>query len=286
LRLLAIAVGLLLAALALMIASGYVLSAPARRPIARPPSDITAEDVTFLSDSGSELHGWLTRAQPSEGVIILLHGVHADRSSQIDRLRFFVHAGYSVLAFDFQAHGESQGRRITFGHLEALDVVAAVNFSRRVFPGEPIGLVGQSLGGAAILLAPQPLLVDAIVLESVYPDIEHALRDRFRVYLGRAGDLLTPLYLALMPFVINVHASELRPIDHIAAVRAPLLILAGTADDRTTIDEARDLFSQAREPKGFWAVDGAGHVNLFNSARADYERHVLPFFAKHLRTYQ
>jgi fermentation-respiration switch protein FrsA (DUF1100 family) len=216
-------------------------------------------------------------------VIILLHGVRADRSSQIDRLRFFVHAGYTVITFDFQAHGESQGRQITFGHLEALDVVAAVNFSRRAFPGEPIGLVGQSLGGAAVLLAPQPLPVDAIVLESVYPDIEHALRDRFRVYLGRVGTLLTPLYLALMPFIINLRASDLRPIDHIGSVRVPLLILAGTADDRTTIDEARDLFSQAREPKEFWSVDGAGHVDLFNYGRANYEQHVLPFFAQYLR---
>ena len=279
----AIAIALVTAGLGVVVASGYTLSAPAQRAIGPPPADIRAESVAFTSESGSLLHGWVTRGRPGEGVIILLHGVHADRTSQINRLRFFVRAGYTVLTFDFQAHGESQGRLITFGHIEALDAVAAVNFARQAFPGEAIGVVGQSLGGAAVLLAPQPLPVDAIVLESVYPDIENALRDRFRVYLGRTGDLLTPLYLALMPAVIGVRPSELRPIDHIAAVRAPILMLAGTDDDRTTIAEARDLFSHAPEPKEFWAVDGAGHVDLFHYAPADYERHVLPFLAKYPR---
>ena len=34
--------------------------------------------------------------------------------------------GYGLLLFDFRAHGESEGERITFGHLESLDARAAV----------------------------------------------------------------------------------------------------------------------------------------------------------------
>ena len=42
--------------------------------------------------------------------------------------------GFSVLLFDFQSHGESPGRGIMFGWLEALDAAAAVAFVRTRLP--------------------------------------------------------------------------------------------------------------------------------------------------------
>lgn len=50
-------------------------------------------------------------------------------------------------------------------------------------PGEKIGAIGQSLGGAAALLCPRPLQVDALVIEAVYPDIDGA-----RELFARARD--------------------------------------------------------------------------------------------------
>jgi fermentation-respiration switch protein FrsA (DUF1100 family) len=277
------AITLGLSGLGLIIASVYVLSAPVQRVVGAPPADITAEEVEFPSLSGSILHGWVARGTPGQGVVILLHGVYADRRSQLNRVRLLQHTGYTVLSFDFQSHGESVGQRITFGRLESLDAMAAIDYAKRHFPGERVGAIGESLGGAALVLAPQPLPVDAMVLESVYPDIDHALCDRFTHYLGRAGCLLTPIYTALMPLVIGVHESELRPIDHIGSIASPLLILSGTADTRTTIAEAKDIYAHAPEPKEFWAVEGADHVDLMDYAPDDYERHVMPFLAKYLR---
>jgi pimeloyl-ACP methyl ester carboxylesterase len=71
--------------------------------------------------------------------------------------------GFAVLLFDFQAHGESPGRRITFGHLEAMDAAAALDFLEQRLPRERVGAIGASLGGAAAVLADPPLRVDALV---------------------------------------------------------------------------------------------------------------------------
>ena len=60
-------------------------------------------------------------------------------------------------------------------------------------PGEKIGAIGSSLGGAAALLGPHPLPVDALVLESVYPDIGAATGNRIRAVLGwPIGALVAP----------------------------------------------------------------------------------------------
>src|SRR5439155_11809470 len=86
--------------------------------------------------------------------------------------------GFSVLLFDFQAHGESTGARITFGHREGQDAAAAIAYMRARLAGERVGAIGSSLGGAAALLAPKPLEIDALVLESVYSDIRSATENR------------------------------------------------------------------------------------------------------------
>ena len=215
---------------------------------------------------------------------MLMHGVWENRLRMAQRARVLHEHGFAALLFDLQAHGESPGQRITFGRLEGLDATAAVRFVRRRLPGERVGVIGVSLGGAAAVLSPKPLLVDALVLESVYPSIDAALANRLRAGLGpAAGPLLTPLlaplFKLLPPPVLGVTPGELRPIDRIGEVGAPVLVASGTLDDRTTLEEARALFERAPEPKRFWAVEGAGHVDLERHDPDEYWRNVLLFLA-------
>jgi fermentation-respiration switch protein FrsA (DUF1100 family) len=119
------------------------------------------------------------------------------------------------------------------------------------------------------------------VIEAVYPDIEAALTNRFRVVLGpivgrASAPLLVPLFDLLAPS-IGVQPDRLRPIDRIGEVTVPLLVASGTRDTRTTIAETRELFARAREPKSLWMVEEADHVDLEAYAPAEYRRRVLPF---------
>jgi fermentation-respiration switch protein FrsA (DUF1100 family) len=270
---------------------GLLLSWPTSRKIGPPPPDLAAESVTIASGSGATLRGWFTVGQPGDGVVVLMHGVRADRDSMVERARVLNAAGFSVLLFDFQAHGESTGKFITFGYREALDAEAAVAFARQRLPGEKIGAIGSSLGGAAALLGPRPLPVDALVLEAVYPDIGTATANRIRAVLGRPiGTLvakpLTRLFEFLLRPILGVAPDKLRPIDHIADVGAPLLIASGTQDSRTTVRDTVAMFNNAHEPKSLWLVEGAGHVDLEQYAPEAYRAHVLAFLATALRQHR
>jgi fermentation-respiration switch protein FrsA (DUF1100 family) len=196
--------------------------------------------------------------------------------------------GFSVLLIDLQSHGESTGQRISYGQREALDAAAAVNFMRQSQACDRIGAIGVSLGGAAAVLGAQPLAVDALVLESVYGTIDSALANRLRAGLGPfLGSIfipiLVPTFELLLPPILGVTPDQLRPIDHIGHVAAPLLLASGTIDDRTPIEEARALFERAPEPKQFWAVEGAAHVDLEQFAPDAYWREVLPFLTSQLQ---
>ena len=203
------------------------------------------------------------------------------------RARLFHAEGFAVLLFDFQAHGESTGTRITFGHREGQDAAAAIAYVRARLPNERIGAIGSSLGGAAALLAPAPLDVDALVLESVYSDITAAIENRIIAVLGPIGAIVAPpttaLFKLVLPPFLGVTAVDLRPIDRIAGVRAPVLVAGGMLDDRTSIVETRRMFALANETKQLWVVPRAGHVDLEGFVPAEYRSHVLAFMIETLR---
>jgi fermentation-respiration switch protein FrsA (DUF1100 family) len=279
-RLLAIVLALAVAALW---AIGFVLIHPAQRTIGALPVDLTGRELIFPSDSGRPLHAWFLPGRNGQGAVLLLHGVRANRLDMLPRARFLQRAGYAVLLIDFQASGESPGDAISFGYREALDASAAVSELRRLAPGESIGVIGTSMGGAAALLAAPALDVDAIVLEQVYPSIDEALRDRLDLHAGMAGRwLAVPLLLTLRP-QLGLSPEQLRPIDHIAALAVPKLLIVGEQDRHTRLDESLRMYQQAATPKAMWVVPEARHVDLHRFAGAVYEERVSAFFGFCLR---
>ncbi len=270
---------------------GLALSKPVQMSVGEPPPALNAETVQFPSLSGTTLHGWLAPGQPGAGAVVLLHGVRANRLAMVRRALVLHQHGFGVLLFDLQAHGESVGQRITFGYREGMDAASAVAFLKTRAPRERIGAIGVSLGGAACLLGPEPLDVDALVLESVFPDIGAALDDRLRARLGPiagqvAAAVITPLFRLQMPAVLGANFADLRPIDRIGSARAPLLVASGTSDAYTPIGEATALFDAAHQPKIFWPVPGATHQDLESYDPVAYWQHMLPFLAANLQSPQ
>jgi len=272
--LLAVAVGLY--------AVGWALSRPVQTTIGAAPSSLEAEALAFSSQSGSTIHGWLSRAPARRGAVLLLPGVRANRLSMVRRAEFLRQAGYSTLLIDFQGTGESDGAAITFGWRERFDVLAAVKYLKTQSSNQQVGVIGVSLGGAATLLATPPLEVDAAVFEAVYPSIDRAVVNRLSMRVGPLASLAAPLLLLQMRPGLGIGASELRPADHIAKLHCPVLIVAGTLDRHTTVEDTQVLSDAAAQPKDLWLIPGAAHVDSLEFAGEDYRRRISTFFERTL----
>jgi fermentation-respiration switch protein FrsA (DUF1100 family) len=275
----------------LTIAIGHFASAPAAATIGDGPPELAAENVRIVSQSGATLAGWYVAGRPGAGAVVLLHGVRANRWSMVRRAMMLKEAGIAALLIDFQAHGESTGARITFGHREGMDAHAAVAWLRQRLPAEHIGAIGSSLGGAAALLGPGPLAVDALVIESVYADIEMAIANRVRSIAGAIvgpalGNFIAlpvaKLFQLVVPPILDINPAALRPIDRIAEVKAPILVASGLRDELASVEEAKALFARAQSPKTLWMVEGVGHFDLEGSVPDEYRQHVLAFLVEHL----
>lgn len=273
---------LVVAPCALLLLAGEILTAAAHRPIGQAPADLRVRDVRITVGSDGAVSGWFIRGKAGQGVVLLLHGVRSDRRQMLGRARFLAAAGYSVLSIDLPAHGESTGSRITFGAREAQGVSAALRFLRAECPGERLGVIGASLGAASLVLArPQPA-PDAVVLEAMFPTIEEATANRLRMRLGTPGELAVPALLVQLRMRLDVAPADLRPIDHVAALNAPTLIVSGGQDQHTTQAQTLRLFEAASHPKELWVVQGAAHVDLHAFDPAAYEARVAAFLRKHL----
>lgn len=261
-------------------AAGTALVHPARQAVGPPPPALHATEVEFDSRSGSRIRGWLAPGLPGKGVVVLMHGVRGNREVMLPRAQVLQSRGVGVLLFDFRAHGESEGRQITFGALESHDARAAVELVRRRLRGERVGAIGVSLGGAASLLGEEPLQVDALVLESVYPTMDEAIHDRLTLYLGALGPPLAPLLASQFEPRLGIPSGRLQPIAGMGKLTCPVLVAGGSEDRHTRLAETRRLHDHAPPPKQFWAVTGAKHEDLYAFAPGEYDRRVFRFLLR------
>ena len=261
---------------------GIQLTKPAPSRIGAPPSFLLAQTVHFPSAAGRTLMGWYAPGKPDCGTIVLMHALRGNRLSMVKRAQFLTEAGYAVLLFDFQGHGESEGEVLTFGFLEQEDARAAIRFVSRHHPKSRIGIVGVSLGGVAAVLNGPDLGADALVLEAVYSTFTQATINRIQLRVGLMAKPLAAVLLSQLTRELDIVPEKLKPIDHMTSLGVPVFIIGGTEDKRTRIEETRALFASARPPKKLWELEGAKHEDFHRFAREQYERRVLTFFDTHV----
>jgi fermentation-respiration switch protein FrsA (DUF1100 family) len=117
----------------------------------------------------------------------------------------------------------------------------------------------------------------------MYPTIEEAVSDRLTMRLGPLASELVPLLLWQLPLRTGVSPAELRPIEKLPSLQAPLFVISGAEDQHTKWVQTQRLYDAAQQPKELWKVQNAAHVDLHSFAPDEYRRKILLFLGKHLR---
>jgi alpha-beta hydrolase superfamily lysophospholipase len=284
-----------LAHVALASGVGYVAAAytvsrwltrPTRGGPRRTPADLGLphERLECRTADGFRLAGWVVTPPLPRATVLLCHGVRNTREQTLDRTAFLTSAGYRCVAFDHRAHGQSDGRRTSFGYYESRDVAAALAFARKRWPQQPLAALGISMGAAALCYAAaEAARCHAIILESLYHDIRSAFTSRVgRTYpawfrrLSRGVQWMTERRLGL-------RMARLAPAEHIGGLApAPVLILTGAEDSHATPEDARRLYERCRGPRELWLVPRASHLDVFQAGGTPYQQRVLAFLERWL----
>lgn len=197
-----------------------------------------------LSGEAVRLHGlWLGQQRPDAPVLLYLHGARWDVRGSAHRMRRMHELGFSVLGVDYRGFGRSSAG-LPSEDLAHEDARAAWQWLADRHPQARRYLFGHSLGGAiAVRLAAETPDLAGLMVEGSFPSIPDVV-SRFK--WG---------WLPLSPLITQRFDAAAR----IGAVRAPVLVVHGSADSLIPPDLGQALYDRAPEPKRFVLVEGGSH---------------------------
>jgi len=198
----------------------------------------TGEDV--------RLHGlWLPQPRVDAPVLLYLHGARFDVRGSANRMRRMHALGFSVLGVDYRGFGQSTPG-LPSEDLAREDARAAWDWLARQHPERPRYLFGHSLGGAiAVALAAEVPDAAGLIVEGSFTSIPDVV-SQFKWGWLPVGPLITQRFDAA---------------SRIGAVKAPVLVVHGSADSLIPPALGQALYERAPAPKRFVLVEGGSHHN-------------------------
>ena len=238
------------------------------------------ERVSVTSHDGLRLTGRYYHNADGAPLDIAFHGYrgHALRDFCGGSCISFA-LGHNLLLVDQRAHGDSEGRTISFGAKERLDCSTWVNWANERFGNPGIALFGVSMGAGTVLLASAldlPENVTCVVADCPY---------------SRAEDVIATVGqgMGLPEFAVRLAARgaarlyggfSLKDADAVEALRhakVPVLLLHGEADRLVPCEMSAVLEAACAAPVQRYTFPEAGHGLSCLLDRERYTKAVTDF---------
>lgn len=219
------------------------------------------ECVRITSHDGLSLAARLYDTKDATVTVLLFHGYRSFPEYDFGCfLSYYLdECGYRVLMVDERAHGESEGKCITFGALERKDCVLWAHYAAERFGGKLV-LDGMSMGAATVLLAsaePLPREVVAVLADSAYASAEEIL-----CHVGRGMHLPVGMLMPGVRVICRTLAHfDLRATDVPAAIRKtklPILLVHGESDTFVPFEMGKKN-AALLSPNAFISIPDADH---------------------------
>lgn len=258
------------------------------------PSDYGAEfeRVRFMSRRGDvTLDGWRMRGREGMPSVVLCHGIEIGRTGDglTELAADLNRRGFGVLQFDFRGHGLSEGKRVSSGWHERMDVLGAYDYliSRGVTPGK-VGLLGISMGaGAAALAAAEESGIGALVLDSPYALASELIMEETKFRTGLPRWFITAFVSCAVWMgrrLYDIEVERMAPERAVSELGYPVLVIHGLEDRRILPEHGRRVFEAAAEGSRLWLVEGAEHAESFVLNKSEYAERVADYFLSRLRS--
>jgi uncharacterized protein len=198
------------------------------------------QDVQFVSEDGTSLHGWWIPAKTAWGTVVYCHGNSGNVGTFAHYAPEFVRRGFNLFLWDYRGYGRSDGHPSEEGI--AADARAAYDVAAELSPSLPIVVYGLSLGGAVASRLATERPAAGLVVEAGFVSLEDMARRQYPRF---------PMH-RLMSMSFDSAAS-------VAALEGmPKLIGHSIHDEVVPFQSARLLHGAAAAPATFAILEG-GH---------------------------
>lgn len=214
------------------------------------------EEVKFKSVNGKMLNGLYFKRAGSKRVFLLSHGNAGNVAHRIPHVIHMLQLGASVLLYDYQGYGKSEGDPSVSGIVE--DGIAAYDYltGQLGWRANQVVLYGESLGCAVTCQIAKQRPAAALILQSGFASLPGAARDRF-IWLNLFPDFTFP-------------QPQLNNCEVLATNKLPLLIIHGEKDSILPIKYANQMYEAATSPKRFIRLKNSGHNDVLEADLKEY----------------
>jgi putative redox protein len=249
---------------------------------------VRSSRVSFPNQEGQQLAALLDRPVDDEPIAYALFA-HCFTCSKdykgVSRIsRALARQGIAVLRFDFTGLGESEGafEQTTFSS-NVDDLVAAARYMESEL-ASPALLIGHSLGGAAVLKAAGRIPSARAVATIAAPSSpSHLLRHIGPELHTIEADGAAEVDLGGRPIRVGQQLiddiAETEMTEAVANLGRALLVFHSPVDTVVGIDNATQIFVNARHPKSFVSLDTADHL-LTHADDANYVGGMIASWAR------
>jgi uncharacterized protein len=243
------------------------------------------EDITFTTRDGLRIAGHYL-AGSNGATLLLSHGYGRSHEEMIPHAAYLNRRGYACLLFDQRSRGRSEGKLVSAGALERLDVIAALDYVVGRPEADPsrIGAFAVSGGAAATLLAAaEDERIRAVAVEACFRNIRSVVASSFKHFTGLPAFPFADATVKVAELRLGYSADVLAPERAVARISPrPILFMHGEEDHAIHPSASQHMFALAGEPKELWLIPATGHAKGLEVAGPEYERRVDEFFHRYL----
>jgi len=232
-------------------------------------ANVWIDHLSSFSGNPIRLHAlWAPNVEPHAPILLYLHGARLDLAGSAFRIEQLRDFGFSVLAIDYRGFGYSTNELPSeTGVLE--DAAAAWHWLGQHHPDRPRYLYGHSLGGAiGVQLAaklsegPASDAPSGVILENTFTSI---------------GELFSTFKWGWLPISMLI-TQRFDSLSTVPRIKAPLLIVHGSADGLVPYRFGQALYEKATAAKRFLLVEGGNHSNTTWRGREQVRSTLRDFF--------
>jgi pimeloyl-ACP methyl ester carboxylesterase len=250
-----------------------------------------AEAISFSAADGVRLKGWLLHGIAGRPPVILCHDLGENKNALLNIAIALNKAGFSVLAFDFRAHGASGGTCSTLGIEESRDVTGAVDYVAALPKDEvdarAIGIFGSGMGAhAAVLAAADRPSLRVLVLDGLWPDARWSLVRGVMPDWAWGQSNLGGVPSMIFMLVAGTSIGERRAGDVLPALAGRDLLLVSPAGDSRLDDAMKAMYATLPErrdsERNLITLPATRASGLGADDLARYHQRVVEFFESRL----
>ena len=244
---------------------------------------LNPETVSIINCQGNNLKATFVPSKTSSNkYVILSHGYRYNGLGEFGLiLPFYYEQNINILAVDHQAAGESEGKYITFGYQESIDIIQWAQYLIERFGQDiDIYLHGISMGAATVCQCAgnenfQPQ-IKGIISDCPYASAKKELMHTMEMFPKQLRGVTYNLLAKKLESKCQAKLDEVNAIEAIKKCKVPFLAIHGMEDTFVPTNGSIEIFDACPvEDKHTLIVEKAAHAQSYWFAKDRYQQAIL-----------